>query len=72
MSKLDRIDKIEKNFGVDKYGRQELDTLALLKLTKNASKEDVRIASNINISTYKEAERLTEEERRYRGMQTGN
>ena len=72
MSKLERIDKIERNFGVDQYGRQELDTMVMLKLTKNASKEDVRISKNFKLSMFKEAEKLKEEERYWRKQQTGH
>jgi hypothetical protein len=46
--------------------------MVMLKLTKNASKEDVRISKNFKLSMFKEAEKLKEEERYWRKQQTGH
>ena len=72
MSKLDRIDKMERNYGVDQYGRSELNTLVMLKLTKNASKEDVILSSNFKLSMFKEAEKLKVQESLWRRQQSGH
>lgn len=60
MSKLDRIDKIERNFNMDQYGTKESNNKVMKALTRNVSREDVKLSKNFKISILREAGILME------------
>ena len=57
MSKLDQLDKIEKNFNIDQYGGKYSNIAVQKILQKHVSKEDLKLSKNFKVEILDEIRR---------------